>query len=108
MTAFWGTVPRPLADVLPLLDGAARENGWAVSPSSTIYRRFYSKGMSAWSNGAHATVDLWEEDGRTRLRLTVVESALADIGIHRARSRKRATKLMATLGGALDGDQPDG
>ena len=96
---FWATVPRPLAEVLPQLDPAAMALGWSVSPSSTLYRRFYTKGMSASTYGAHAVVDVWQEADRTRMRLSVTESAVIDWG----RPKGRTIKFVTALGGTLDG-----
>lgn len=87
-----------------MLDSVARSQKWAVSPSSTIDRRFYPQGMSVWSNGANLTVHLQDAGSHTRVTLDCALAALIDNPMIRKRNRKLAQAFMVGIGGALDPD----
>ena len=97
MKRFVGTIPKALQDVWPQLDGCATSQGWSVSPSSTIYKRFYSKGMSMWSNGSHMTVYLEPSGETTRITMDLSSTTLVDT----RRAQKVASKFVEQLGGAI-------
>jgi hypothetical protein len=98
LARYAGNIPRPFEQVWPLIDGVAVSQGWAVSPSSTIGQRFYSKGVSAFSWGASLTVYVHDAGSYTRLTFDTSSTSLIDYG----RARGVVEKLIVALGGALD------
>lgn len=98
MARYSGNVPRPYAEVWPLVDGVAMAQGWSVAPNSTIERRFYSKGLSAFSWGANVTVHLQDGVSFTRVTFDTSSTSLVDY----ARARGVVEKLIVALGGTLD------
>jgi len=98
MARYAGNVPYSYDVVWPRIDGVAVSQGWSVSPTSTIERRFYSKGMSAFSWGANLTVHV--QDAGTFTRITFDTSSTTLVGYSRARGE--VEKFIVALGGALD------
>ena len=98
MTRFVGSVPVPLNDMWPRLDALVTAQGWNVSPSSTLYKRFYDKRMSMWSNPQYMTVYLGGDDTRTLFTVDFNTPTLNDM----MRAKKRMTKFFESLGGTLD------
>ena len=97
MTRFVGTVPTPLNDFWPRLDALVTAQGWGVSPSSTIYKRFYDKSLSMWTNPQYMTVYLEGDHTHTRLTVDVNTPTLGDM----MWAKKRITKFFEGLGGTL-------
>ena len=97
MTRFVGTVPTPLNDMWPRLDSLVKAQGWVVSPSSTIYKRFYDKSLSMWTSPQYMTVYLEGDHTHTRLTVDLNTPTLGDM----MWAKKRIAKFFEGLGGTL-------
>jgi len=98
MARYAGWVARPYAEVWPQIDGVAMSQGWEVGPASVEDRRYYVKGISAFSWGANLTVYLQAAGDHTRVTFDTVSTSLVDY----ARAKGVVEKIIVGLGGQLD------